>query len=233
MTQRVDGRKVNELRPIKITRDYLLHPHGSVLMECGNTKVIVSVMIEAGVPFHQKGTGEGWLTAEYNMLPASSSERIKRERFKVGGRTYEIQRLIGRSLRMAVDLSKLGERTILVDADVIQADGGTRTASITGAYVALHDAVKKLMASGELKKNPIKEKVAAISVGIVKGIPVLDLNYIEDSTADADMNVVMTESGKIIEVQATAESEPFDKQVFDNLFSLAHSGLDQVFVVQG
>jgi ribonuclease PH len=226
---RVDKRKYNELRPITIETQVLDYPGGSVMISCGKTKVLVSVMIEESVPPFKKNSGEGWVTAEYNMLPASSPERIKRERFKVSGRTYEIQRLIGRALRMAVDLKLLGERSLLVDCDVIQADGGTRTTSITGAYIALELAIRSLMNRGLIKKSPIKEALAAVSVGVVGGKAVLDLNYIEDSSADVDMNVVMTESGKIIELQGTAEHEPFDRKTLDELVSLAEHGLKELF----
>ncbi|MDD5457688.1 MAG: ribonuclease PH [Candidatus Margulisbacteria bacterium] len=232
MTARIDKRKNSDLRRIKVTRGYLDYPAGSVLIECGNTKVIVTAIIEDGVPPHQKGKGEGWLTAEYNMLPGSSNERIKRERFKVSGRTMEIQRLIGRALRMAVDLSALGERTITIDADVIQADGGTRTASITGAYIALRDAINKLIKAGKLISSPLREQIAAVSVGIVKGQAMLDLCYEEDSGADADMNIIMTKSGKIVEIQGTAEKQAFDKKEFDALYQLAEKGLKEIFIVQ-
>lgn len=233
MTKRNDGRKADQLRPITIERNYIEGADGSVLICCGKTKVIVTAIIDDGVPSHKKGSGEGWLTAEYNMLPASSNERIKRERFKVSGRTYEIQRLIGRTLRMAVDLKLLGEKTIYVDADVIQADGGTRTASVTGAYVAVRDALGKLVTKGQLKRNPIKENIAAISVGIINNEPLLDINYLEDSTAEVDMNIVMTKSGKLIEVQGTAENEPFSRDTLDNLINLAQKGLEEIFVIQG
>ncbi|OGI09605.1 MAG: ribonuclease PH [Candidatus Margulisbacteria bacterium GWF2_35_9] len=230
---RNDRRKNNELRKVTITRGVLDFPMGSVMIECGKTKVLVAVNIENNVPSFKKNSGEGWLTAEYNMMPGSTDTRMNRERFKVSGRTYEIQRLIGRSLRMAVDLKLLGERTITIDADVIQADGGTRTASITGAYIALEEALKKLTKKEGLKKNPLKEKVAAISVGVVGGVPMLDLNYIEDSSADVDMNVVMTESGKIIELQGTAESQPFERETLNALLDLASEGLKDLFAIQG
>jgi len=226
---RIDGRKFDELREISIKRNYIDSADGSVLICFGKTKVIVTAKVEETVPHHKRNSGEGWLTAEYNMLPASSNERIKRERFKVSGRTYEIQRLIGRSLRMAVDLKLLGERSINIDADVIQADGGTRTASITGAYFALQDAVQVLLDKGIIKKNPLIEKIAAISVGVFEGKPVLDLNYHEDSRADVDMNVIMTQSGKLVELQGTAENEPFSRDTLNSLLDLAQKGLTEIF----
>ncbi len=232
LNKREDNRKHNELRPIKITRNYLKHPDGSVLVECGNTKVIVAATIETNAPFFQKEKGEGWLTAEYSMLPASTNTRMRRERAKVGGRTMEIQRLIGRSLRMAVDLSAMEEKTITIDCDVIQADGGTRTASITGAWVALYDAVQSGLKTKKLEKNPIKQQVAAISVGVVKGKPMLDLCYTEDSSADVDMNVIMTSTNKLIEIQGTGENAPFSKDVLDELYDLAAGGLEDIFKIQ-
>ncbi len=232
MNKRDDGRKHNELRPYKITRNFLKHPNGSVLIECGNTKVIVSVTIDKSVPTFQKEKGEGWLTAEYNMIPTATNSRVKRERERVGGRTMEIQRLIGRSLRMAVDLKLLEERTITIDADVIQADGGTRTTAITGAWIALYDAVNNGLKDKTLSCNPIKQQVAAISVGVVKGQPMLDLCYTEDSKADVDMNVVMTASGQLIEIQGTGENAPFSKDVLDQLYTLASDGLSDIFKIQ-
>ncbi len=232
LIKRDDGRKHNELRPIKITRNYLKHPDGSVLVEFGNTKVIVTATIEMNVPFFQKEKGEGWLTAEYSMLPASTNTRMKRERANVGGRTMEIQRLIGRSLRMAVNLKDMLERTITLDADVIQADGGTRTASITGAWVALYDAVQNGLKTKKLEKNPIKQQVAAISVGVIKGQPMLDLCYTEDSKADVDMNVVMTANNHLIEIQGTGENAPFSKEILDELYELASAGLTEIFKIQ-
>jgi len=232
LNKRDDGRKHNELRPYKITRNFLKHPNGSVLIECGNTKVIVSVTIDKSVPTFQKEKGEGWLTAEYNMIPTATNSRVKRERERVGGRTMEIQRLIGRSLRMAVDLKLLEERTITIDADVIQADGGTRTTAITGAWIALYDAVNNGLKDKTLSCNPIKQQVAAISVGVVKGQPMLDLCYTEDSKADVDMNVVMTASGQLIEIQGTGENAPFSKDVLDQLYTLASDGLSDIFKIQ-
>lgn len=231
-TTRPDNRKSNQLRPVKVTSEYIIHPPGSVLFEMGQTKVLVTVSIENGAPFFQREKGEGWLTAEYSMLPNSTNTRMRRERTKVSGRTMEIQRLIGRAMRMAVDLKKLGDRTITIDADVIQADGGTRTASITGAYIALKQAVIKGLNDGLLDKNPLKDQIAAVSVGVYKGTPVLDLNYIEDSNADVDMNVVMTGQGKLVEIQGTAESEPFDKATYQALIDLAEQGLSELFAVQ-
>ena len=204
--KRPSGRAANQLRPVRITRHYTKHAEGSVLVEFGDTKVICTASVENGVPRFLKGQGQGWLTAEYGMLPRATDQRTQREasRGKQGGRTLEIQRLIGRSLRAAVDLRKLGENTIYIDCDVIQADGGTRTASITGATVALADALKHLKATGALKGDAMKQLVAAVSVGIYQGEPVLDLDYLEDSSAETDLNVVMTEAGGFIEIQGTA-----------------------------
>jgi ribonuclease PH len=227
---RPSQRQPNQLRDIRITRRYTKHAEGSVLIECGDTKVICTASVDEKVPPHKKGSGEGWVTAEYGMLPRSTGERMGREaaRGKQTGRTQEIQRLIGRSLRAVVDLAKLGERTIQLDCDVIQADGGTRTASITGAYVALHDAVSGLMAKGLLKETPLKDFVAAISVGIYHGTPVLDLDYVEDSACDTDMNVVMVGDGHFVEVQGTAEGHPFTRAEMDELLELAKSGIAQI-----
>jgi len=227
---RPSQRQSNQLRDIRITRHYTKHAEGSVLIECGDTKVICTASVEEKVPPHKKGSGEGWVTAEYGMLPRSTHGRMGREaaRGKQTGRTQEIQRLIGRSLRAVVDLKKLGERTIQLDCDVIQADGGTRTASITGAFVALHDAVSKLTAEGLVTENPLKEFVAAISVGIYEGTPVLDLDYVEDSACDTDMNVVMLGNGHFVEVQGTAEGHPFTRAEMDELLELAKSGIAQI-----
>src|SRR5512143_3159388 len=216
---RFDGRKPGDLRPVKITRNYIKHAEGSVLIEVGDTKVLCTATLEESVPPFMKGKGKGWLTAEYGMLPRSSGQRIRRESTagKVGGRTHEIQRLIGRSLRAVMDFAYLGERTFWMDCDVIQADGGTRTASITGAYIALCDAVHLAMNKGLIQKNPITDRLAAVSVGIVRGEPLLDICYAEDSNADVDMNVVMTGDGKIVEIQGTAEAEPFSKAMLDEL----------------
>ena len=231
---RIDGRAPGELRPVKITRDYLKFAEGSVLIEVGDTKVICTASCEERVPPFLAGTGGGWLTAEYSMLPASTSERMQREsaRGKLGGRTHEIQRLIGRSLRAVVDLSALGARTIVIDCDVIQADGGTRTASITGAYVALSDAVSSLIDRGAISTSPIMDSLAAVSVGVVKGSPLLDLCYAEDSVADVDMNVVMTGKGSFIEVQGTAEAVAFSRESLDGLLDYASSGIAQLTDIQ-
>ena len=231
---RPSQRQPDQLRSIRITRHYTKHAEGSVLIECGDTKVICTASVEERVPPHKKGSGEGWVTAEYGMLPRSTGSRMQREaaKGKQSGRTQEIQRLIGRSLRAVVDLGKLGERTIQIDCDVIQADGGTRTASITGAFVALHDAVNGLMQQGLVRENPLKDFVAAISVGIFEGTPVLDLDYIEDSACDTDMNVVMLGSGHFVEVQGTAEGHPFSCEEMDALLELAESGIAQLVGMQ-
>lgn len=229
---RSDGRATNALRNIKVTPNFQAGPQGSCLFEMGGTRVICSAMVEESVPPFLRGSGKGWLTAEYSMLPGSSVQRIQRERAKVGGRTHEIQRLIGRSLRQCVDLNSFGERSILLDCDVIDADGGTRTASITGSYIALLLAIKKL--NGTLKNfNPkLKCQVAAVSVGIVNGEPCLDLNYVEDKDAEVDMNIVRTSEQKFIEVQGTAESNPFDDKALNSLLSLASLGINQLFEIQ-
>lgn len=231
---RPSQRKPDQLRAIRITRHYTKHAEGAVLIECGDTKVICTASVEERVPPHKKGSGEGWVTAEYGMLPRSTGERMSREaaKGKQSGRTQEIQRLIGRSLRAVVDLGKLGERTITLDCDVIQADGGTRTASITGAFVALHDAVSVLMQKGLVKENPLRDSVAAISVGIYQGTPVLDLDYLEDSDCDTDMNVVMLGSGHFVEVQGTAEGHPFSREEMDTLLELAKHGITQLSDLQ-
>lgn len=231
---RIGGNGPDGLRDIKITRNYIKHAEGSVLIEFGETKVICTASVEDSVPPFLRGKGTGWVTAEYSMLPRATQTRSAREssKGKVGGRTHEIQRLIGRSLRAITNLSILGERTIYIDCDVIQADGGTRTASITGAYVALADAVRKLSDEGILAEYPIKEAVAAVSVGIVKGQPLLDLNYQEDSTADVDMNFVMTSSNRFVEVQGTAEITPFSLEEMDSMRSLAMKGISRLFEIQ-
>jgi ribonuclease PH len=231
---RPSERQANQLRNIRITRNYTKHAEGSVLIECGDTKVICTASVEERVPPHKKGSGEGWVTAEYGMLPRSTNSRMPREaaKGKQSGRTQEIQRLIGRSLRAVVDLGKLGERTIQIDCDVIQADGGTRTARITGAFVALHDAVTGLTAKGRVTENPLKDFVAAISVGIYQGAPVLDLDYLEDSDCDTDMNVVMLGSGHFVEVQGTAEGHPFSREEMDMLLELAKNGIAQLVEMQ-
>ena len=227
---RSDGRKNDQVRHAKITRNYIKHAEGSVLIEVGDTKVICTASIEEKVPPFLKGTGEGWITAEYNMLPRSTATRKPRDiaRLKVDGRTMEIQRLIGRALRSVVDLKALGEKTIWIDCDVIQADGGTRTASICGGFVALSDAVEKLLADGTLKENPIIEPVGAISAGIVDGEVRLDLNYEEDSHAQVDSNVVLTKNGKIIEFQTTAEGEPYEFDKMVEIFESAKKGIQEI-----
>ncbi|HEX8979413.1 MAG TPA: ribonuclease PH [Parasulfuritortus sp.] len=231
---RPSGRTPDALRSIRITRRYTKHAEGSVLVECGDTKVICTASVLEKVPFHVKGSGGGWLTAEYGMLPRATHTRGDREaaRGKQSGRTQEIQRLIGRSLRAAVDLEKLGERTLHIDCDVIQADGGTRTASITGAWVAVHDAVEWLVKAGRIPASVIRDHVAAISVGIYRGVPVLDLDYAEDSDCDTDMNVVMTGSGGIIEIQGTAEGAPFQRNELEALLDLAQAGIGQLVAAQ-
>ena len=231
---RTDGRKERELRPIVITPSYIKSADGSVLIEVGDTRVICTAKLEDKVPPFLRNSGKGWITAEYGMLPGSSQVRISREaaRGRIGGRTHEIQRLIGRSLRTIADLKSLGERTIWIDCDVIQADGGTRTASITGAYVALVEAARQLIKQGVIQKNPIKDSVAAVSVGIVDGKPLLDLNYEEDSRAEVDMNFVMTGSGKFVEVQGTAESAPFTKRGLDRMAEIAQQGIRELLKVQ-
>jgi len=231
---RPSGRAVDQLRAIRITRHYTKHAEGSVLIECGDTKVICTASIEDKVPGFLKGKGQGWLTAEYGMLPRSTHSRMDREaaRGKQSGRTQEIQRLIGRSLRAAFDLEAFGERTLHLDCDVIQADGGTRTASITGAMVAAYDAFSGLMERGLLDAVPVKHFVAAISVGVVQGTPVLDLDYVEDSGCDTDMNVVMNEAGHFIEVQGTAEGAAFDRAGMNRLLDLAQAGIADLIGLQ-
>ena len=231
---RPSGRAANALRTIRMTRDFTRHAEGSVLIECGDTKVICTASIEDKVPGFLKGKGHGWMTAEYGMLPRSTHTRMDREaaRGKQSGRTQEIQRLIGRSLRAAFDLSAFGERTLHLDCDVIQADGGTRTASITGAMVAAYDAFSKLVERGVLPTVPVKHFVAAISVGVYQGVPVLDLDYPEDSTCDTDMNVVMTDAGAFVEVQGTAEGAAFDRAAMNALLDLAQQGIGELIVLQ-
>ena len=231
---RHDGRTAQQIRPVTITRNYTRHAEGSVLIEFGDTKVLCNATVEVGVPRFLKGKGQGWVTAEYGMLPRATHTRSDREasRGKQGGRTLEIQRLIGRSLRAAVDLSALGEHTITVDCDVIQADGGTRTAAITGACVALVDALNYMRKKGMVKINPLQTMVAAISVGIYEGEPVADLQYEEDSTADTDMNVVMTETGKMIEVQGTAENEPFSMDEMTAMLDIARHAIRELNDIQ-
>lgn len=224
----------DEMRPVRIIPGFVKHPDGSVLIETGETRVLCSAMIEDRVPPFLKGSGSGWVTAEYSLLPSSTETRTQREasRGKISGRTSEIQRLIGRSLRAVVDMKALGERTIWIDCDVIQADGGTRTASISGAFVALCLAFKKLQAEGSLESIPIKDYLAAVSVGIVDGIPVLDLEYLEDSRADVDMNVVMTGKGEFVEVQGTGEGSVFSKKELGDLLSLAEKGIQEIILRQ-
>jgi ribonuclease PH len=231
---RPSQRKPDELRTIVIERGYTRHAEGSVLIAFGDTRVICTASIEEGVPGFLKGRGQGWVTAEYGMLPRATHTRTDREaaRGKQSGRTQEIQRLIGRSLRAVTDLGELGERTVKLDCDVIQADGGTRTASVTGAFVALHDAVGALLERGTLTASPIRDFVAAVSVGLYEGVPVLDLDYAEDSRCDTDMNVVMTGSGGFIEVQGTAEGEPFSAAQMDSLVALARQGIAQLIAKQ-
>lgn len=224
---RPSQRANDQLREVEIIRHYTKHAEGSVLVKFGDTQVLCTASVEEKVPGFLKGKGQGWVTAEYGMLPRSTGSRMDREaaKGKQSGRTQEIQRLIGRSLRAIIDLEKLGERSIHLDCDVIQADGGTRTASITGAYVALHDAISTLLANGKLMDSPLKQAIAAISVGVYKGQPVLDLDYIEDSDCDTDMNVVMTEYGGFVEIQGTAEGEPFNRATMDAMLDLAKNGI--------
>ncbi|BDT71354.1 ribonuclease PH [Comamonadaceae bacterium OS-4] len=231
---RQGARAADALRPVRITRHYTMHAEGSVLIEFGNTKVLCTASVEEKVPSHKRGSGEGWVTAEYGMLPRATHSRSDREaaRGKQTGRTQEIQRLIGRSLRAVFDLKKLGERTIQLDCDVIQADGGTRTAAITGAFVAAQDAVNGLLAAGKLTETPITGAVAAISVGIVDGKPLLDLEYTEDSACDTDMNVVMTGAGHFVEVQGTAEGVAFTRAEMDQLLTLAEKGVGELMLLQ-
>ncbi|MBV8864377.1 MAG: ribonuclease PH [Acidobacteriaceae bacterium] len=231
---RIDGRQPNQLRSIRITPDYLVTAEGSVLIETGNTRVLCTASVEDTVPGFLRGTGKGWITAEYSMLPRATVTRTPREltRGRPSGRTHEIQRLIGRSLRSVIDLAALGERSIIVDCDVLQADGGTRTAAITGAYVALVIALGTLVKFKVLRRSPIIDSVAATSVGIVSGIPMLDLAYEEDSRADVDMNVVLTGSGKFVELQATAEHTPFGDEPLAQLIELARAGITQLQTVQ-
>jgi ribonuclease PH len=231
---RPGGRDAQQMRPLTLTPGYVQTAEGSILVSLGNTRVLTNATIEQGVPAWLRNSGRGWVTAEYSMLPRSTATRTPREseRGKIGGRTHEIQRLIGRSLRSVIDMQALGERTVILDCDVIQADGGTRTAAITGAAVALALALNALVASGALKKSPMKQLVAATSVGIVGGAPLLDLCYEEDSQAEVDMNVVMTEDGGLVETQATAEKNSFSRQQLDALIDLAEGGLKDIFAMQ-
>ncbi|MBI5407172.1 MAG: ribonuclease PH [Nitrospirae bacterium] len=231
---RSDGRKNDELRHVKIHRNYIKYAEGSVLIEVGDTKVICTATIEEKVPPHLKDKNKGWVTAEYAMLPRSAHSRIVREsaRGKIGGRTHEIQRLIGRALRSVVDLELLGERTVWIDCDVIQADGGTRTASITGSFIALADAMKFALKNGMIAEIPVRDYLAAVSVGIVNEEPVIDLNYAEDSTAEVDMNIVMTGKGRFVEIQGTAEGSPFSKAQMEGLITLARHGIEEIVDIQ-
>jgi ribonuclease PH len=231
---RTDGRSSNELRPVKITRNYIKHAEGSVLIEMGNTKVICTASVDDRIPAFKKDTGEGWVTAEYSMLPRATQTRNQRDisKLKLNGRSQEIQRLIGRALRSVVNFKLLGERAIIIDCDVIQADGGTRTASITGAFVALVDACRYLADKGLIEKLPITDFIAAVSVGIVDGEALLDLFYEEDSNAAVDMNVVMSGAGEFIEIQATGEQSPFSREQFDSLTKLAEDGIEKLIEVQ-
>lgn len=231
---RPSGRQPDQPRDVRLTRHFTRHAEGSVLVEFGDTRVICTASVENKVPPFLRGEGQGWITAEYGMLPRSTGSRMGREaaRGKQGGRTVEIQRLIGRSLRAAVDLQALGEHTITIDCDVIQADGGTRTAAITGGCVALVDALNHLVSEGRLAKSPLKQMVAALSVGVYEGTPVMDLDYPEDSSAETDMNVIMTDQGGFIEIQGTAEGAPFDQQELDSMLTLAKQGINQLFEIQ-
>jgi len=231
---RSDGRSAGDLRPTRLTPGFLLHAEGSVLVEVGRTRVVCAASVEDRVPPFLRNTGKGWVTAEYGMLPRATSTRTQREATagKVGGRTQEIQRLIGRSLRSVTRLPELGERTIWIDCDVLQADGGTRTASITGGFVALVLALQRMRESGQIKSIPVQDYVAATSVGVVGGIPMLDLAYDEDSRADVDMNIVKTGDGRFIEVQGTAEGPPFEKQALDDLMALADKGIRELIALQ-
>ena len=232
--QRSGNRASHVLRPVRITRHFTMHAEGAVLIEFGNTRVLCTATVEEKVPPHQRGSGKGWVTAEYGMLPRATHRRSDREaaRGKQSGRTQEIQRLIGRSLRAVFDLELLGERSILLDCDVLQADGGTRTAAITGAWVAAQDAVASLMARGALARSPIRDAVAAVSVGMLKGTPLLDLDYEEDSACDTDMNVVMTGAGNFVEVQGTAEGAAFSRGEMDALLDLARAGIADLVLMQ-
>ena len=232
--KRIDGRRPDELRQVKFTRGWLDHAEGSVLVEFGRTRVLVAASVTEGVPRWRKGSGLGWVTSEYEMLPRATNTRSEREsrRGRVGGRTHEISRLIGRSLRGIIDYTALGENTIVIDCDVLQADGGTRTAAITGAFVAAHDAVSGLLASGALGRTPVRDFVAAVSVGLYEGAAVLDLDYAEDSACDTDLNVVMTGAGGFVEVQGTAEGEPFTREQMDRLVDLAAAGIRRLIDAQ-
>jgi ribonuclease PH len=229
---RADGRSADDIRPVSISPGYLAHAEGSALIEMGNTTVLCAVTVEARVPRFALGTGSGWITAEYSMLPRSTLTRTPRETGRGSGRTHEIQRLIGRSLRSVAHLDLLGERTFIVDCDVLKADGGTRTAAITGAYVALYQALHKLVDDGSFPNIPMRCAIAAVSAGLVDGIPLLDLNYEEDARAAVDFNVVMTEEDELVEVQGTGESHPFSRETMDELLALAQGGIRQLFAAQ-
>ncbi|MFM7446971.1 MAG: ribonuclease PH [Leptolyngbyaceae cyanobacterium] len=229
---RPDGRQPNQLRPLTFQRNFTRFAAGSVLVACGETKVLCTASIQPKVPRFLEGRGQGWLTAEYRMLPAATLERQERELMRLSGRTQEIQRLIGRSLRSALDLFLLGERTITIDADVLQADAGTRTTAITGSYVALYDAINQLLASGELQRSPLIHQVAAVSIGLVENQPLLDLNYAEDVGAEVDFNVVMNEKLELIEIQGTAESGSFDRSQLNQMLDLAEKGIQEMMVAQ-
>jgi ribonuclease PH len=231
---RPDGRQNDELRPVTMTRDFIKYPEGSCLIEMGETVVLCTASVEETIPPFRRGSGGGWVTAEYGMLPRSTAERTVREasRGKQGGRSMEIQRLIGRSLRSIIDMNALGERTITIDCDVLQADAGTRCASITGGYVALVDALRWMQNKGLIKTIPISEPLAAVSVGIVQGEPVLDVNYVEDSMAAVDMNLIMTASGKFVEIQGTAEGHPFSREALNNLLALGEKGIRELITMQ-
>ena len=230
--KRIDGRKPNELRKVTVQKDYLKHAEGSCLISFGDTKVVCSASVEESVPSFLKGKGQGWVTAEYGMLPRSCTQRINREKAGGSGRTQEIQRLVGRSLRAVVDMKKLGERTVKIDCDVIQGDGGTRTASITGGFIALTLALLKIKKAGLIETIPLKENIAAISVGMKEGRAILDLNYAEDSTADVDMNIVMVSSGKFVEIQGTAEGKAFSEEDMSAMVALAKKGIRELFLLQ-
>jgi ribonuclease PH len=234
MPQRIDGREADELRPVTIVPDYIAYPEGSVLITMGATKVLCNVTIEDGIPawMRAQGVSGGWVTGEYALLPRSTQRRTPRETLKLGGRTQEIRRFIGRSLRAAVDLERLGTRTCIIDCDVLQADGGTRTAAVTGGYIALAKAINKMIHEEKMPADILKGSVAAVSVGVVNQVPMLDLNYSEDSTADVDINVVMTAAGEFIELQGTAEGAPFSRGMLDRLLELASNGISELITVQ-
>ncbi len=231
---RHDGRRPDELREVKIELGVNVHAEGSCLIEMGRTRVWITASVEDRVPQHRRGSGKGWITAEYSMLPRSTHDRGQREAIqgRIGGRTHEIQRLIGRSLRAAVDLGKIGERTITLDCDVLQADGGTRTASITGAFAALYAALKRMKDARMLEQVPVRQYLAAVSCGVVDGTPVLDLDYTEDYQASTDLNCVMTEDGRLVELQATAEGAPYSRAELDSMLALAHKGIKELIVAQ-